>query len=241
MRTTLGNLMIFPVIAATLIVTWCTVPTAIAQSDSPKTESQLSPLPKVEDLEQAAKMVHVTVAKCEATASAFGSSATPELITSITDDRLHELNLLAFACMRLGGTGVRFGYTLKTVVDAAFAGNAITTALANQHRDTVKVASDMLEKVVSHNNELVNRYNELVEKYNSLLTKTKATVAYALQLQRTSDQMYAIAVQALNEAGYSRPSIVVPVTVERTAVYVQQSPLNCTAQRIGNFTYTNCF
>jgi len=195
-------------------------PRVLAQDNPAKSQPQLSPLPKIEYLEQAATSVHMTPEKCEATASAYGSSPTSELVASISDDRLHELNLSAFACMQLGGASVGYGYTLKTVVDSAYFVHGMTAALENQQKETVKVAGDMLEKVVNQNNELVDKYNELVGRYNSLLVKAKAT--------------YAIAVQALSSAGNSQPGF--PSTV-----YVQQSPLHCTAQRVGNLTFTNCF
>lgn len=200
---------------------------------------QLTALPKAEDLETSAKTLHMSFEKCEATWEAYSGGLTSEMILSISDARIHELNIMAFACMQLGGKGVLYGYELKTLIDSAYAMHGITDSLQKQEADTVRVAGGMLEKVVAHNNTLVEKYNDLVERYNSLLNNAKATVAYAVQLERINNQINAIAAQAFSAAGYSSPTVVVPS--EPSNIYVQQSPLHCTSQRIGSFTYTDCF
>lgn len=87
-----------------------------AEQHTKTEEPLLSSLPNITELERGAASLRVTLAKCDADAGAYSDSPSAELISSISDSRIHELNTEAFACMKLGGAGVRHGYLLKTVV-----------------------------------------------------------------------------------------------------------------------------
>jgi len=215
-----------------------TSPSATSNSAAPQLTA-LTALPDVEDLEKAAGALQMSLEKCEATVDAYFGALTEAMLASISDDRVHELNTQAFACMQLGGPGVAYGYELKTVVDAVYGEHIASEAITRQAADDIKVNSAMLGKIVDQNNTIVSQYGDLVAKYNTLLSVAQAFSAYADQLRHANDQMYAIAAQALLAAGYSQPTVVAPRIP--SVVTVRQAPLHCTAQRIGTFTYTNCF
>ena len=215
------------------------------KENSAKSDRQLTPFPTIDELEQGAKSLHVTIEK-EASASAYAIKPTKELVTSLSDEKLHDLNLQAFVCMKLGASGVRYGYQLKSVVDLAVAAQVLTTSVQNQQEESAKAADDLLTKVVDHNNALVDKYNDLAARYNALLSNAQVTANYAAQLERINNQMYALAAQALGTAWYSRPATV-PPTAPNTP-YVRQPPPHCMTQTmpaavpgLASFAYTNCF
>jgi hypothetical protein len=213
-------------------------------------QQQLTSLPKIADLEVAAKSVKVTLANCEADSRAYSDSPTAALITSIMDTRLHELNTEAFACMKLGGTGVRYGYLLKTVVDAAYSVHGLMAAQQNAQKDKAgfaQVADKEVHRLLDQYNDVVGKYNDLVSHYNSLLSSSQAVERYADQLRRNNAQLVSIAAAALGEASISRYSQPQTVTMPST-VYVRQSPLSCTTQSVpaavpglSSWSYTHCY
>jgi hypothetical protein len=222
-----------------------------SQTGSQETEQnqqRLTALPKIADLELAAKSVKVSVAKCEADSRAYSDSPTAELISSITDARLHELNTEAFACMKLGGVGVRYGYLLKTVVDAAYTAHSLITTQQNLQSDKlafVQVADKEVHRLLDQYNDVVGKYNDLVVRYNSLLSSSQAVERYAEQLRRNNSQLITIAAAAIGEASVSRYSQTETVTMPST-VYVRQAPLSCSTTTqptiFGQtFTYTHCY
>jgi hypothetical protein len=163
----------------------------------PNAQVHLSPLPSLDELQQAAKGMPMTLSKCEATAEAFAETPTAEVIKSLSDERVHQLNVQAFACMRLGGQAVRYGYALKTSVDVAYWIHGIDDSLQRQHEATVHVTTDMLNEIIKQNNGVVDKYNDLVDKYNSLLSSSRSLAWYAHDLQKTNERMYVIARNAL--------------------------------------------
>jgi hypothetical protein len=212
-------------------------------------QNQLTALPKIGDLELAARSAKLTVVSCEADARAYSDSPTAELISSITDARLHELNTEAFACMMLGGTGVRYGYLLKTVVDAAYAVHSVMTTQENLQAEKhafAQVADKEVHRLLDQYNDVVGKYNDLVARYNSLLSSSQAVERYAEQLRWNNNQLLVVAATALGEASVARYSQPQTVTMP-SAMYVRQSPLSCTTQNmpaavpgLSSWSYTNC-
>jgi len=212
-------------------------------------ESGLSSLPNIADLERAAASLRLTVVKCEADARAYSDSPSAGLISSISDARVHELNTEAFACMKLGGrAGVRYGYLLKTVVDAAYTAHSLMTTqqgLQNDKLAFAQAADKDIHRLLDRSNDVVGKYNDLVARYNSLLSSSQAVEQYAEQLRSNNSQLLAVASAALGEASVSRYSQPETVTMPST-VYVRQSPLYCSSTIqptvFGQtFMYTHCY
>jgi hypothetical protein len=225
-------------------------------STPPQTEEQLSPLPPISELKLATKTAHATLTKCRADAEAYTDSPSAAMISSISDSRVHELNMEAFVCMKLGGAAVQYGYQLKTVVDGAYIAhalmkqgrqdsNTLMAAVQNKGKEDYTRASDVVAKLIDDHNAFVGKYNELVVKYNSLLTSTEAVETYADQLRQTNNQLFRVAAAVIGAAALSQYSQPTPVTMPST-IYVRHSPLNCNAETqptiLGQtFTYLHCY
>ncbi len=205
---------------------------AQGEGDVTKGEEQLSPLPNVADLERTAKFMHITVEKCKMTAQAYADSPTPELVASIPDLVLHGLNAQAFACMRLGGLGARYGYAIKTTVDVAYAVHAMKTAtdtfkIAEEQKqkdamaDTLKIVSDIASDSKKREQGYVFLYNDLVWRFNKLLDAFDKTHDIAEQLVGEAESCE----RDLDSAS-SAP--VFPSIVEINPP-VRPQPLSCTA------------
>jgi len=221
------------------------------ESPQTKTEdSKLSPLPNIGELEKAAATLRITPAKCEADARAYSDSPTAELISSISDVRVHELNVEALACMKSGGTTVRYGYLLKTVVDAAYTAHTLVVTRQGDKKDKAafaQVADKEVHRLLDQYNELVGKYNDLVGRYNSLLGSTQAVEVYAEQLRRNNDQLLTLAALSVGASSVSRYSMPQQMTMPST-IYLRQSPLSCTTQNmpaavpgLPSWSYTHCY
>lgn len=215
-------------------------PPPLDQKNSPDSEVKLTPLPSVRDLEEAARSNQTTLEKCEATAEAYGESPNPALLMSISDDQLHKLNLQAFACMKLGGQAFDYGWQIRNVVDGAIMTHVISSAIHQFGKDVTKVTADKLQQLIDQNNSIVDKYNGLVGKYNDLAASYTSLRAVAIRIAGYADDLrQANSRMSAVETAQAIAAALTPTTPNR--VYVQQAPLSCTAQRIGNFTYTHCF
>jgi hypothetical protein len=214
-------------------------PPPVNQKNSSDSEANLTPLQSVSDLEEVARSYHMTLEKCEATAEAYGETPNPALLMSISDDQLHKLNLQAFACMKLGGQAFDYGWQIRNVVEGAIMTHVISSAIHQFGKDVIKIEADKLQQVIDQNNSIVDKYNGLVGKYNDLAASYTSLRAVAIRIAGYADDLrQANSRISAVETAQAIAAALTPTTPNR--VYVQQAPLSCTAQRIGDFTYTHC-